>query len=118
MSDAPTPAQIAALKDVNDLIRELNNTNHATATNTTNNDFRNGNLAIAACAVSAACVVILIAALVMMGTLLSDIKASAASDAARQNHEIDLLNNQLRDNQAWVTVYGNRISTLEAKKGK
>lgn len=103
----PTKAQLAALKDWNDLLREVNNTSHATATN--HNEFKMGSIAAVGAAISVCCLLVMFAALVMIGIELQ-----------RQDHEIDALNAQLRDQQAWIGVYGNRLSSIEANlpKGK
>ena len=104
--DQPTPDQLESLRAMNAWlhISSIANTDspHATATN--HNEFKMGGMAWLAAVLSACCVLIMFAALVMIGI-----------EMQRQDRELDHLTNQLRDNQAWVGVYGNRISAVEGE---
>lgn len=103
----PTKAQIESLADMNAIIREMKigtADSHAVATN--HNEFKMGNMAWLAAALCACCVLVMFAALIVIGIEFN-----------REDRDLDRLSAQIRDNQAWVGVYGNKISALEAKVG-
>jgi len=92
-------SQQEALDDINSIIREMrfnaSPEQHAVATNTIDNR---------GSATTMACVVILIISLMLMGYEFS-----------RQNEEIRTLRDTMRDQDAWVKVYGNDISMIKAQ---
>lgn len=74
---------------------------HGGMHNISTNTFQFSSFAIG---LSMACALVVVVGFIVM-----------AIEFNRQDKEIDRLGNQLRDNQAWVGVYGNKISTLEAR---
>lgn len=92
----PTKAQLAALKDWNDLLREVNNTSHATASNHIDN--RGTNLALAAAIFCGLTLVVVILEFYRQDQTLGEVRA------------------ELHDLRAWSDVHNNEINELKNRR--